>query len=490
MKNFEMIYKNKTNKALAIIGSTLLICILLLSVGFSSFSINTSITAQAYVRVRKDIRITGITVTNTTNGASSNFEEYNVHNISSSANLPNANSTITYRIEVTNIGNVEQGILAIYETYKSISTNTNSNLEIKSKTINLKETLCDDINTNKCKLGSITTFNITIGYKNNGYDGTNLTHSVDLDFDFRRMYDITYIGFSGNTSGLPNKMIDGENKTITFNNTSGIPTKVVVTGATGSYTSPNLVLSNVIIENAVDTIVITKAYSISYTGFSGDTSGLTSTATSTGGTITFDNTSGIPTSVTVTGATSSYTSPNLVISNVTDNVVVAGTFSSGTTDPYVYLVNVGQYVLHNNPIPSNLTIYNTPAEAMAAFDNRPYYFKHLLENDIVVESYIEFVITPELASEYPEMTAGTYALRGGINEENSNDKPVYEANIATLKTAFGADAWYCSYSDPSIVYCYPGPIGVQAFPNGDVGIYTNDIFCGVDSDGDSNCGLS
>ena len=233
--------------------------------------------------------------------------------------------------------------------------------------------------------------------------------------------------------------------------------------------------------------MLVEQLAVTYLDFTGNTSGLLGSVSSSGGTITFDNTSGVPTSVTVTGAAGSYTSPNLVISNVINNVIVTGIFSGGTTDPYVYLINVGQYVLHGNPIPSNLTIYSTPEEAMAAFNNRTFYFKHLLENDIVVESYLEFVVTPEMCEEYPEMTPGTYALRGGVNEENLANKPVFEANIATLKAAFGADTWYCDYNNTSIVGCNMRDFGFEVFTTGNVGRY-GDMYCAVDSDGDSNCG--
>ena len=40
----------------------------------------------------------------------------------------------------------------------------------------------------------------------NGYDANNTTHLVVLDFDFRRIFDITYSGFL-DTSGLPTQMI-------------------------------------------------------------------------------------------------------------------------------------------------------------------------------------------------------------------------------------------------------------------------------------------
>ena len=65
MGNFKRRYRFKTNKALISISSTILICVLLLSVGFSSLSINTNISARAYMRVWKDIRVTAITITNT-----------------------------------------------------------------------------------------------------------------------------------------------------------------------------------------------------------------------------------------------------------------------------------------------------------------------------------------------------------------------------------------------------------------------------------------
>lgn len=325
MESFRKRYKTR-DKVPAICCALIITAVLFLTTGFSSFSEQLSISAMATVRVQADIRVTNVSAINGTNGATSNYEEYNVHNITSAVNLPNANSTITYHIEVTNIGNVEQGIFAIDEIYKHISTNADSDLEIKSKTVNLKESLCDDTNSSQCKLGSVTTFDITIGYKNNGYDGNNLTHLVQLDFDFRRMFDITYVGFSGNTSGLPNKMIDGDTKTVTFDNTSGIPTAVTVTGATGSYSSPTLTLSNITIQNLVDTIVVTRAYSVTYTGFTGNTGGLPSTITATGGTITFNNTTGIPTNVVVTGASGSYSSPTLTLSSVTGNVTIANAY--------------------------------------------------------------------------------------------------------------------------------------------------------------------
>ena len=219
--------------------------ILLLTVGYSSLFSTLAVSNISMIfRLQDDIRITNVTTSNVTNDAMSNFEEYNVKNIVSSVTLPNSNSTITYAIEVTNVGNVKEGIYNINEIYKLGGVSVSNNLEIKSMSINLKETLCDDNNSSLCKLGSISTFTITIGYKTNGYNGTDIDYNVELDFDFRRMFDISYSGFNS-TSGLPLEMISGDTLNITFTSTNGIPYNTSVTGATGSYTSPTLTLTNV-----------------------------------------------------------------------------------------------------------------------------------------------------------------------------------------------------------------------------------------------------
>ena len=304
MDSFRKRYKKRVFSSLALSTLAFVISLLFLTIGFSVFQASVEISnITAVIRVQKDIRVTGVYAINATNGASSNYEEYDVNRIT--------------------------------EIYKKINSNIDSNLEIKSKTVNLKEALCDDSNSTECKLGSVTTFDITIGYKNNGYNGTDLTHLIELEFDFRRVFNITYSGFSGNTSGLPSQMIDGDTKTITFNATSGIPTNVVVTGASGSYSSPTLTLSNVTIQNLVDTIVVTKAYSITYSGFSGNTSGLPQIITASGGTITFDSTSGIPTNVSISGgATGNYVSPTLTINpGVTGDITITVSNSGGGDQP-------------------------------------------------------------------------------------------------------------------------------------------------------------
>ena len=248
--NNSKIYNKKT-----LFGFLALVFIVFLTVGFSSFSINLDFSdLSAYVMAQADIRVTNVGLSNTTSNATSNWENFNVSNITSSVILPNSDSTVTYEIVVTNVGNVKEGIFDIDEIYKIAGTNTDSSLEIKNISINLKEALCDNTNSSQCSLGAVSTFYITIGYTSSGYNGTNITHNIELDFDFRRVFDISYSGFN-NLSGLPTQMISGDTKTITFDSTTGIPNSVTVSGATSSYTSPTLTLTNV-----NDNIVITGSF--------------------------------------------------------------------------------------------------------------------------------------------------------------------------------------------------------------------------------------
>ena len=153
-----------------------------LTIAFAAFSNNLAINnVGAQVRIQKDIRITNIAPNSSSGGAVSYWEEYNTNNITSGISLPNSNSTITYNVEVTNIGNMEAAISEI--------TGLPSNLTYTISDYNLKDMLCDDSDPTMCKLGSVTTLEITIGYKENGYDQSNTDFLIEMDFDFTYMVD-------------------------------------------------------------------------------------------------------------------------------------------------------------------------------------------------------------------------------------------------------------------------------------------------------------
>ncbi len=118
--------------------------------------------------------------------------------------------------------------------------------------------------------------------------------------------------------------------------------------------------------------------------------------------------------------------------------------------------------------------------------NSIYYLKHTIVDDIVTESYIEFVVTPEMAQANPGMTAGTYTLRGAgatYNQSTSsynNDSPYYNTNKQVLLSAFGSS--YCTDYSPN-VYCSVSGLYAEAYSNGFVRV--ND--CRVPTGGDSLC---
>lgn len=114
-------------------------------------------------------------------------------------------------------------------------------------------------------------------------------------------------------------------------------------------------------------------------------------------------------------------------------------------------------VVIGSAIPSNITQYKTPEDAMAALktagggtNDYPFFLRHMVENGIVTESYVGFIISSEMASSNSGMKAGTYFLRGlATSDTNGNCKsqylnngncisPYYNDNKATLLNAFGS----------------------------------------------------
>ena len=127
----------------------------------------------------------------------------------------------------------------------------------------------------------------------------------------------------------------------------------------------------------------------------------------------------------------------------------------------------------NQAMPSHITFHETVSVAKSAFNNRPFYLKHEIENDIVKESYVCF-----------ERNSNTYCLRGGINESSLSEKPIYESNKTILKQAFGESNCtdHSSYLD-----CSEGVWSAYANLDGYVDAYVGSAYCRVSSNGISNC---
>ena len=126
-------------------------------------------------------------------------------------------------------------------------------------------------------------------------------------------------------------------------------------------------------------------------------------------------------------------------------------------------------------IPSNILQFSSASEAINNlkdyWQNEVVYYcnRHILQDGIVVESQVEFIITPEIANSHSGMTVGTYLLRtadiydydeitGETNckseyYDTTKDRcvdPYLEANKATLMSAFGSSN--CTNSHEGIYY--------------------------------------
>ena len=130
-------------------------------------------------------------------------------------------------------------------------------------------------------------------------------------------------------------------------------------------------------------------------------------------------------------------------------------------------------------ISQEITTYETPELAMAALKqatgniDRPFFLKHTIQNNIVTESYLGFVVSNEMAQANPGMTAGTYYLRGLVDEYDTSEKPVNEANKAALLSAFGSSN--CTeYS--STVDCSVSDLRVYMYSDGFVSITVNPYY--------------
>ena len=158
-------------------------------------------------------------------------------------------------------------------------------------------------------------------------------------------------------------------------------------------------------------------------------------------------------------------------------------------------------------IPSGITTFQTPELAMASLKeasggvDRPFFLKHTVSNNTVTDSYVGFVVTPEMAQANVGMTAGTYYLKGKKTSElvegewqcmseyddgegNCID-PEYNTNKATLLSAFGSSNCTDYSSD---FYCYVSGLNATAGSNGSVIADADAWGCYVNSNGISECG--
>lgn len=163
----------------------LLLTITMLSVGYSAFSSHLNISGVVTtVRIKRDVRITGVSVESNDEEGESKYTEYNINKVKTGIELPNQNSSVTYNVEVTNIGNVDVGVLEL--------TGLPDNLDYEFLNYNLKEKICES--EGKCNLGIQKNIKLKIKYKE-GYkleEGANTHYDVVADFNFQPFYQVAY----------------------------------------------------------------------------------------------------------------------------------------------------------------------------------------------------------------------------------------------------------------------------------------------------------
>ena len=179
--------------------------LLFLNIGFSAFQNKLSIeNTNASVKIDKDVRVTNVGV-DSTNTATSYYNEYNASNISGRVKLDNETSYVIYDVEIHNLGNVPVGI--------SSASIDNENLKFEFLDYNLKEKICEN---NQCSLGVKKKIKVKISYK----DETNINNEANnfiLTFKFGRIFNITYYNIS-NSDKFPTEIIEGDSLNLNIPN--------------------------------------------------------------------------------------------------------------------------------------------------------------------------------------------------------------------------------------------------------------------------------
>ncbi len=183
--------------------------------------------------------------------------------------------------------------------------------------------------------------------------------------------------------------------------------------------------------------------------------------------------------------------------------------SDGTTKYYSVTVNINSsigalgamrevYVVSDtemkigNTLPNGVNERSTPALAMQDWQDiigtpgatKPFYLKHALNGiNEIEESYVEFVVTQDMATANPGMVAGTYSLKGGDMGDS------YESNIDVIKTAFGystnpsrcvidVSSAYCQVSLNATVI-FNATVNWRGYVHASEGIYACFVFDGL-----------
>ena len=190
-----------------VLSTIILILVLTLTVGFSAFVSEMSISnLVANVRVEKNVRITDVKLlSEQCNSTSVSSLDYDVDSVLMSALFTDDTSYAVIEVTITNVGNVDVGLadISLSETYYEY------------------EILSGELGQAISSLGGTSTYIIKVGTTTQP-----LTTDMDVkvDFDLKEKYYITYTNMTNNN--YPSSVIESDSLNVTF--TGDIPDSVNV----------------------------------------------------------------------------------------------------------------------------------------------------------------------------------------------------------------------------------------------------------------------
>ena len=206
------------NKIKLLISLTFLILFVFNTLAYSGLATKLAITSEAMFRPITDIRVTDIKLDSATNGAVESYSpKFNVDTTTTGFVLPNVNSTITYKVKVTNYGNVNQ---TIYNFIKNSINSSNVNIKITDFTSVCADDSCSQKNSDFTIIhhnGDNTTDSnekeILITFSTSAPSDQAI--NVIEKYDFRPIYNINYDANGGQNAPKSQIKIYKDNLTLT-----------------------------------------------------------------------------------------------------------------------------------------------------------------------------------------------------------------------------------------------------------------------------------
>ena len=151
----------------------LLFCVFTLSftVGYASLNEELNISGEATFRVKEEIRITNVSLSETTNLGLENYSsKYGKDSITLGVDLKQTDSTVTYDVQIVNSGTVSMWIDSINQ-----ELNSNANMEFVLEGLSVRELI---------NPGDVKDFKLKIKYKDGITMPSNTTLDTMLRFNF------------------------------------------------------------------------------------------------------------------------------------------------------------------------------------------------------------------------------------------------------------------------------------------------------------------